>query len=151
MRLSKILFGLLITCMVAASCTRKNDVIFPPDPPTGGKGGMAKLRVTPRHHGENIDSCTIKLAYDATNFPQKGWDEVKSVSMIDGKPTAVFDSLAPGKYFLYAEGYDPFAETTNGPVWVYGSGPFTIIDSFSTYDMYIDVNENIDHTHTPQH
>ena len=129
MRLSKITLGLFIACVVAAGCTRDNDIVIPPDFPTGGKGGKATLRITPKHHGKNIDSCIIKLAYDAENFPNKAWDEIKTVSMIDNRPIAAFDSLAPGHYFIYAEGYDPLTDLTDGPADVYGSGSFTILDS----------------------
>jgi hypothetical protein len=149
MRLSKITLGLFIACLVAAGCTRKNDIVIPPEFPIGGKGGKATLRITPRHHGKNIDSCVIRLAYDANNFSNKPWDEVKLVTMVDNKPTAIFDSLAPGHYFIYAEGYDPLSELTNGPVDVYGSGPFTVLDSNGKYEIYMDVNEHIDHIHTP--
>ena len=150
MRLSKITLGLFIACLAAAGCTRDNDIIYPPDAPVGGKGGKAVLRVTPRHHGKNIDSCVIKLAYDNNNFPAKGWDEVKNVVIVNGEPVATFDSLAPGQYFIYAEGWDSYTEITNGPADVYGSGPFYIRDSMAEHHVYMDVNDLIDHVHTPQ-
>ncbi len=75
MQLSKITLGLLI-CLAAAGCTRDNDIVLPPDAPIGGKGGRATLKIVPRHHGKNIDSCTIKLLYDANNFDNtRAWSE----------------------------------------------------------------------------
>jgi len=150
MRLSKIILGLFMASVVAAGCTRDNEIITPPAAPIGGKGGMATLRITPRHHGKNIDSCIVRLAYDATNFPSKAWDEVTTLSMVDGKPTATFDSLAPGNYFIYAEGWDPMTDLTDGPDNVYGSGAFYVMDSNATYQVYMDVNELKDHINTPQ-
>lgn len=73
-----------------------------------GKGGLAVLKITPRHHGRQIDSCTIYIKYNAVDAPSGGsYDDSAQTVLIDGVPIATFDSLKRGNYYLYGLGWDP--------------------------------------------
>lgn len=81
------------------SCERKEDNI-------AGKGGNATLKVTPQHHGDDIDSCTIFLKYNAQDLPSS-YDEQIDCVMENGKPVATFSNLKKGEYYVYGSGWDP--------------------------------------------
>lgn len=93
--------ALLMLTLGAASCSREDKA---------GKGGEATLKVTPQHHGNNIEQCVIYLKYNASTPPSattEGYDENIAVAMEDGKPVATFTKLKKGKYYIYGYGYDP--------------------------------------------
>ena len=90
--------GLLSTALMFSSCERKDDM--------AGKGGAATLKVTPQHHGKNIDSCTIYLKYNATDKPSGNYDEQVTCVSENGKPVATFTSLKKGRYYIYGRGWD---------------------------------------------
>lgn len=93
--------ALLMIALGAASCQRQDKA---------GKGGEATLKVTPQHHGNNIEQCVIYLKYNSSTPPSEtteGYDEQASVAMEDGKPVATFTKLRKGKYYIYGLGYDP--------------------------------------------
>lgn len=132
MRTSHILSGILLMGILAVGCTRENEVIEPAPRPVGGIGGKATLKVTPRHHLQNINGGKVYIKYDtlgaATTF-----DDSAAVEFKDGRPMASFDSLTAGNYYLYATGFDNDSLVTGG-------AGFTIIDTFeNTYDLYLDV------------
>lgn len=96
-----IVAALLILILGAAGCKREDKA---------GKGGEATLKVTPQHHGKNINDCIIYLKYDQSTPPSDntdGYDENVAVTMEDGKPVATFTKLKKGKYYIYGNGYDP--------------------------------------------
>jgi hypothetical protein len=93
--------ALLLFTLSSASCKRQDK---------GGKGGEATLKVTPQHHGKNINDCVIYLKYDKSTPPSattEGYDENVAVAMEGGKPVATFTKLKKGKYYIYGYGYDP--------------------------------------------
>ncbi len=132
MRTSHILSGILLMGALATGCTRENEVIEPAPRPVGGIGGKSTLRITPRHHLQNINGATVYIKYDTLRATTV-FDDSSAVGFIDGRPMAIFDSLAPGNYYLYATGL-------NNDSLVRGGAGFTIIDSLeTTYDLYLDV------------
>lgn len=100
----------------------------------GGKGGNAVLNVTPAHHGNNIDSCTIYIKYDAQDLPTSFDDSVVCV-MTNGKPVASFSQLKNGNYYLTGKGWDPSIVNE-----VTGGIPFTITEQ-KEYNITLPVTE----------
>jgi hypothetical protein len=145
MRTLSILFSVVIISALAASCVRENEFVAPKPDVVGGKSdsGTNTLRVTPRHHlDQNIDSAIVHITYDATGYYKPS--DSKPVKMVDGKPMAIFDSLMPGNYYLYATGRDRTLDTP-----VQGGATFRILPRESkekrTYDLYLDVTEDAPH------
>lgn len=138
MRTIQIVSGLLFMGILA-SCTRENPVVEPAPAFVAGKGGKATLNVTPRHHLKEISQATVYIEYNAIRQPVDGkWDDSAAVVQSNGKAVARFDSLKPGNYFLYADGYDPAVTDA-----VSGYASFRIVDSVTaqTYNTYIEVSE----------
>lgn len=114
--------------LLFAACERKETV------PVGGKGGNATLKVTPQHHGNNIDSCTIYLKYNVQDKPSSYDEEVKCV-MENGKPVATFTNLNKGNYYVFGKGWDPGIEQD-----VEGGIPYTITEE-TTKEITVPVTE----------
>jgi hypothetical protein len=114
--------------LLLAACKRDDTTI-------GGKGGGAVLRVTPQHHGKNIDSCMIYIKYNTQDKPASYDDSAKCV-LIDNKPVATFPSLKKGKYYLFGYGWDPSIGQA-----VKGGAPYTI-SSETTQDYNLPVTED---------
>ncbi len=106
--------------MIFAACKKE---------PKAGKGGNAVLKITPRHHGKNIDSCTIYIRYNTKDLPSDGrYDDSAACVQEDGKPIATFSNLKKGDYYLYGSGWDPsIAEK------VVGGTPYTISEENLQY------------------
>lgn len=100
----------------------------------GGKGGNATLKVTPQHHGDNIDSCTVYLKYNAQDKPST-YDEQVTCVMENGKPVATFANLNKGNYYVYGKGWDPGIEQE-----VDGGIPYTITEE-TTKEITVPVTE----------
>lgn len=67
----------------------------------------ATLKVTPRHHGRAIDSCTIYLKYNATDVPANGkYDDSAVCVQVGGIPVATFSGLKKGNYYVFGHGWD---------------------------------------------
>lgn len=81
---------------ILGSCSRKDDE----DP------GLATLKLTPQHHGKNIDSCMVFIKFDAIDVPS-GYDDSAWVKQENGKPVATFTGLKKGNYYLFGKGWDP--------------------------------------------
>lgn len=124
-----VLFASLFIAIGA--CKKKKD-----DEPKaiGGKGGSAVINATAKHHGKNIDSCTIYIKYNATNMPSSYDDSVKCV-MSNGKPVASFSGLKTGDYYLYGRGWDTSIHQT-----VVGGIQYTIT-SETAQDITVPVTE----------
>jgi len=97
-----VFFCLMIT---AFSCNRSDDNNNSVD--IGGKGGNAVLKITPQHHGRNIDSCTVYIKYNTLDAPTGSYDDSALCVQIDSTPVATFTQLKKGKYYLYGKGWDP--------------------------------------------
>ncbi|RYD55792.1 MAG: hypothetical protein EOP56_14610 [Sphingobacteriales bacterium] len=145
MRTIHVITGLLLAGAIATGCTKETEIIPPAPYPKGGKGGKARLRITPRHHLKNTDTCWIYIKYDSKMAAAK-YDDSMEVIMQDGRPMAIFDSLRRGDYFLYAKGWQ--YEIVDSNKIVEGGAAFTIPDelfingkdtSKRTYDTYLDV------------
>lgn len=102
-----------------------------------GKGGSSILRVIPRHHSKEIDSCTVYIKYNAQDLPANGKydDSLKVVKDSSGHPYAIFTGLKKGNYYLYGYGWDKSIADT-----VLGGSPH-IITTDGTEDMYLQITE----------
>lgn len=118
----------LSVVLVFTSCERNEPT------PVGGKGGNTTLKVTPQHHGDNIDSCTIYIKYNVQDKPSFYDEEVKCL-MENGKPVATFTSLNKGNYYIYGKGWDPGIEQN-----VEGGIPYTITED-GTKEITVPVTE----------
>ncbi len=93
----------MLSMLFCYSCNRKDK-----NPDIGGKGGSAILKVTPRHHGTQIDSCKVYIKYNTLDAPAGGvYDDSAKCIMVGGLPVATFSGLTNGPYYLYGFGYDP--------------------------------------------
>lgn len=119
-------------CVFLCSCQHDPGIPLP----IGGKGGAAVLRVTPRHHGRQIDSCTIYIKYDAVNAPANGiYDDSAKCIQVDSIPVATFIGLRKGNYFLHGYGWDP---KLSPPRAVTGGIAYTIDNEITqSYDLAI--------------
>jgi hypothetical protein len=116
-----------IACSTALFAACKKD-------PIAGKGGNAVLKITPRHHGNNIDSCTVYIKYNTKDLPADAkYDDSAKCAPVDGKPVATFSNLKKGDYYLYGSGWDP--SIAEG---VLGGTPYTISEEISqSYNLSV--------------
>jgi len=105
-------------------------------PPVAGKGGNAVLNVTPRHHGKQIDSCTIYVKYNAVDAPVNGiYDDSAKCIKVGGIPVATFPGLRKGNYYLYGYGWDP---SLSPPKAVKGGFAYPLVDETTqSYDLAV--------------
>ena len=76
----------------------------------------ATLKITPKHHGQNISDCTVYIKYDTKDKPAAYDDSMKCV-MTRGVPVATFRNLRTGNYYIYGRGFDPsIGENVEGGV-----------------------------------
>ena len=83
------------------SCTRTENER------SAGKGGSAILNCVPKHHdvSKNIVNGKIYIAYNADNIPS-AYDDSASCTFVGGVPSATFNGLKAGKYYILGTGYD---------------------------------------------
>jgi len=114
--MKKLLFIIIPILLIAAACHKDKALS------TDGKGGAATLRITPRHHGKQIDSLTVYIKYNAQDAPADSlYDDSARCVMVDTIPVATFTQLKAGSYYIYGHGYDPsILEDVRGGV------PYTI-------------------------
>jgi hypothetical protein len=148
MRTIHVITGLLLAGAIATGCTRKTEIITPEPYPVGGESRKpaAILRVTPRHHLKNVDTCWVYIKYNSKQAAAK-YDDSIEIIIQDGRPMAIFDSLKRGDYFLLAKGWQWSIEDSNKIVE--GGAAFTIPDEIEirngkdtvlrTFDTYLDV------------
>lgn len=129
--INKIAILALMFICVAASCNKNKNSV-------GGKGGKATLKITPRHHINAIDSCTVYIKYNTLDKPGDGvqqYDESAKCVKVDGKPVATFTGLKQGKYYIYGYGWDPAIPDT-----VVGGMPYTI-SADNVFELNLAVTE----------
>ncbi len=111
---------LFIVLIATFGCSKPNNAIT-----GGGKGGNATLTVTPEHHGEYVDSCTVYIKYGTNDKPSSNVYDDSVVCVLGGvgdtTPVAVFNNLKVGLYYLYGSGYHPSYHA-----YVKGGIPWTI-------------------------
>ncbi len=68
--------------------------------------GTFSLDIEVKHHSWNVPNIPLYLKRNATEYPGPDTSlyELKTIADSDGK--ASFDKLYPGKYYLFAKGYD---------------------------------------------
>jgi hypothetical protein len=127
---------LIAGLLIFFSACKGND----PEPtPVGGKGGNAILNVTPRHHGRQIDTCTVYIKYNATDAPSNGvYDDSAACVLVSGIPVATFSGLKKGNYYLYGYGWDP---TLTPPQHVKGGFAYPIQEE-NTQSIDLAVSED---------
>ena len=115
--MKKLLFAAIPVLLIAAACHKDKTIAG-----TAGKGGAATLRITPRHHGKQIDSLTVYIKYNTQDAPADSvYDDSAHCVMVDTIPVATFPGLKAGSYYIYGYGYDPsILEAVRGGV------PYTI-------------------------
>ncbi len=126
----KALLLLLAVPLLLISCKKGGDET----PPVGGPGGLATIKITPRHHGRQIDSCMVYVKYNTLNPPSadSSYDDSARCVLINGIPIATFGSLKLGNYF-FAKGWDPLLSP---PQTVRGGLTWTVInETLQSFDL----------------
>ena len=119
------LIVLLILVCVGLGCSKKDDPIVY----IGGKGGNGILKITPRHHGAQIDSCTVYIKYNSVDAPSDAkYDDSAVCVLAGGIPVATISGLKRGNYYLYGYGWDP---SLSPPAHVKGGLPYVLNDETS--------------------
>lgn len=146
MRITYKITGMIAAIAILASCVRKNDVIDPTPLPAGGKGGKITLKVTAQHHKVNINTGTIYIKYASTTMPPV-MDSFNETYTVDAtNPTATFEMLTQGDYYIWAKGTD--YKLPQGSDDVSGGAHFRVIDTLEkTYDLYLQLDNA---SHHPQ-
>lgn len=127
----KAIFLLLAVPLLFFSCKKGTDEA----PPIGGAGGLATLKITPRHHGRQIDSCMIYVKYNTLNPPpaDSSYDDSARCILINGVPTATFGNLKKGNYYFFGYGWDPLLSP---PQAVRGGLPWIINEeTLQSFDL----------------
>ncbi len=71
----------------------------------GGKGGIAVIAATCDYYGTLLDTCTVYIKYNTHDAPANGvYDDSAASVLVNNWPTATFDSLTAGNYYLLAVG-----------------------------------------------
>ncbi|MBK9481668.1 MAG: hypothetical protein IPO02_06725 [Bacteroidetes bacterium] len=92
--------------------------------PAAGLGGSANLKISAKHHGANIDSCTIYIKFNSSEAPDNLSDYDLSQHLAldaNGYSNTIFSGLKKGDYYIFAYGWDP-AISAN----IKGGIPYTI-------------------------
>jgi hypothetical protein len=129
MRTGVSIAGLFILVLLAtAGCTKHSSTVS-----GGGKGGAATLVITPEHHGQFVDTCTIYIKYGTLDAPANGvYDDSTTCIIRDTTPVAVFPGLTAGEYYIFGIGY----HATYTPPNVKGGVPVTI-QTADTNTLYL--------------
>ncbi len=96
---SGILLVITLYVLISSGCKKNSDT------PQIIEGTLS-LEVQVMHHSWNVPNIPLYLKKNATEFPGNDTSvyELKTYADSDGK--AAFDKLYPGKYYLFAKGYD---------------------------------------------
>lgn len=143
MRISHKILGVFAAATILASCVRKSETLEPEALPAGGIGGKATLRVTPQHHKINLGDGVVYIYYAEKAMPPlDSFDATDTINA--GDPTAVFEGLTQGDYYLYVDGTDYSLE--QGMDKVSGGAHFRVIDTLEkTYDLYLQTDNPVHH------
>ncbi|HRO42048.1 MAG TPA: hypothetical protein PL009_04405 [Flavipsychrobacter sp.] len=119
-----------ISLLGVISCNRKDGN----DASIAGKGGNATLRITPKHHNDQIDSCKVYIKYNTLDAANT-YDDSTWATQVNGVPVATFSGLKNGEYYLYGKGWDPVLMQE-----VKGGLPHTISED-RVYELTLPVSE----------
>ena len=131
MQVPELFFAVLLSSALLLSCNTKED---DPVAELAGKGGNATLKVTPKHHSAEIDSCTIYIKYNSSDVAAS-YDDSAKVVQENSSPVATFPSLKKGAYYLYGKGWDTSINEA-----VKGGLPYTITEQ-TTISVIVPVTE----------
>ncbi len=139
MRIIKNIAIVALGSLLVGSCVRENEEIVPKQE-ASGPGGNATLRVHPQYHDEDLSDARVFIRYNSTEFfvDTVDYDTAITVTVLNGRPTAVFPNLKPGDYYIHAIGTNTTLGTEK---WnTYGGAPFKIIDTFArTYELNLHI------------
>jgi len=121
---------LILFAWSAGSCNRTDKE----EPGTAGKGGNAIIKVSPKHHSDEIDSCRVYIRYNSLDAAAT-YDDSTWVVQENGSPVATFSGLKKGKYYLFGNGWDPGVMQP-----VRGGLPVTIVED-KVYNLVLPVTE----------
>jgi hypothetical protein len=119
MKIAAYILFIATCCIVVMESCKK------PAPATtgGGKGGNATLSITPEHHGQFVDTCTLYIKYATKDAPASGiYNDSAICVIVDTTPVATFTHLTNGTYYIFGVGY----HATYVPPNVKGGLPVTI-------------------------
>ena len=111
------------------SCNRKDK------DEVAGKGGNAILKITPQHHGQDIDSCKVYIKYNTLDAANS-YDDSAWVIQVNERPVAMFSGLKKGNYYVFGKGWDPSIVQN-----VKGGIPYTITEE-KTLEITLPVTED---------
>lgn len=117
-----ILLNLCFLSMFFTMCKKK---------PSAGFGGQSSMILIAKHHGNNIDSISFFVKFNATEAPTSAYDYI-----VKGTPGGTkIENLKTGDYYLFAEGWDMSISDM-----VKGGIPFSI-DEEGVFNITIPVTE----------
>ena len=139
MRIIHKIIAVFAVSAIFTSCVRETEVLEPVALPSGGLGGKATIKVTPQHHKVNINTGVVYIKF-ATKIMPAALDSFDATDTIDAtNPTAVFETLTQGDYYIYASGTDYNLPQGNDEVM--GGAHFRVIDTLEkTYDLYLQMD-----------
>lgn len=114
--------GLLVFILLAFFACKKNQNT------TDGNGikGNLSLEVHVKHHSYDVAAITVYLKMNATEFPGRDSSIYNLSGQTDGYGKITFNNLYPGKYYVYASGFDAI---WNGNV--YGYSPLSLYSQYT--------------------
>lgn len=95
-------FIALVLCIGIVACNRSDKNIT-----IAGKGGNASIHIIPKHHdiSKNIINAKVFIKYNTQNAPSS-FDDSVVCENLSGVPTATFNGLKKGDYYIASIGYD---------------------------------------------
>lgn len=99
--------------------------------------GTISCTVHVKHHTWGVPAINVYIKRNASTFPGKDTARYDTFKTTDTQGMVTFDSLYPGNYFLYSQGYDPIWGDT-----VIGYQPLVLNDNSvtnnnSTFVLYV--------------
>lgn len=119
----------IASLLFTISCNRKDK------DEVAGKGGNAILKITPQHHGQDIDSCKVYIKYNTLDAANS-YDDSAWVIQVNERPVAMFSGLKKGNYYVFGKGWDPSIVQN-----VKGGIPYTITEE-KTLEITLPVTED---------
>jgi len=121
--------GLMMIVVGLQACNKDDDG------PSGGKGGNATLRITPKHHQPAKDSVMVYIKYNTLDKPSS-YDDSARTQVIGTDTVATFTGLKKGNYYIYGYGWDPAIQQN-----IKGGIPYVITEEV-TQSLVLPVTED---------
>lgn len=114
--------GLFVLTMLVFFSCKKNDNTFDGN---SIKGSLS-VEVHVKHHSYDVAAIMVYLKKDATEFPGRDSSTYNFKGQTDGYGKVTFENLFPGKYYVYASGFDAI---WNGNV--FGYAPLSLYSQYT--------------------